>query len=81
MLRKTHPHNLLFGPRFSPASATLAVMIALLLLIFFLLFVFLTAQPAFGQTHQVIYNVGTGSGIVPFGGVTIAIWSCGRWSG
>ena len=70
---KTHPHNFFLGSRFSPASATLAVMVALLLLIFFLLFVFLTAQPASGQTYKVIYNAGTGygAGAFPFGGVTI----------
>jgi uncharacterized repeat protein (TIGR03803 family) len=73
MHTKGHPRNSLFGMSWNPANVTLVIMLTLLFLIFLFLFLTLTAQPAMGQTYNVIYNIGTlgGSGLFPFAGVTI----------
>jgi uncharacterized repeat protein (TIGR03803 family) len=56
----------------SPANAALAIMLTLLFLMFLLLFMTLTAQPAEGQTFQVIHNfTGGQDGANPYAGVTL----------
>ncbi len=61
----------IFG-NWSPASTALSIMLMVLLLILMFLFLTFTAQPAQGQTFQVIYNFTCGvDGGLPYAGVTI----------
>ena len=76
MHSKARSHSSTFGLSWSPANATLAILLTLLFLIFLLLFITLTAQPAQGQSYQVIYtftaNPGSGAGpAFPWGSVTM----------
>lgn len=72
MHTKGHPRNSLFGMSWNPAGATLTIMLTLLFLIFLLLFLILTAQPAQGQTFQVIYSFTGGTdGWWPAAGLTV----------
>jgi uncharacterized repeat protein (TIGR03803 family) len=60
--------NVMFGASLRPQSAALAVMLALL----FLIFITLTAQPAQGQTFKVIYTfTGGADGANPYAGLTM----------
>jgi uncharacterized repeat protein (TIGR03803 family) len=64
--------NVMFGASLRPQTAALAIMLTLLFLIFFLVFISLTAQPAQGQTFQVIHNFTRGvDGANPWAGLTI----------
>ncbi|MGA2370919.1 MAG: choice-of-anchor tandem repeat GloVer-containing protein [Candidatus Korobacteraceae bacterium] len=67
MHTKEHPRNSLFGMNWNPANVTLVIMLTLLFLIFLFLFLTLTAQPALGQTLNVLYSFGAGSDEFPFG--------------
>ncbi|MGA2903244.1 MAG: choice-of-anchor tandem repeat GloVer-containing protein [Candidatus Korobacteraceae bacterium] len=72
MHTKGHPRNSLFGMSWSPTSGALAIMLALLFLIFLILFITLTAQPVRAQTFQVIYTFTSGDdGGEPRAGITI----------
>jgi len=67
-----HPRNSRFGMSWNPASATLAIMFTLLFLIFLILFLTLTAQPAQGQTFQVLYSFTNGpDGGIPYAPLTL----------
>ena len=71
MHTKGHPRNSLFGMNWNPANVTLVIMLTLLFLIFLFLFLTLTAQPAMGQTFQVIYSFTGGTdGWWPSAGLT-----------
>jgi len=71
MHTKGHPRNSLFGMSWNPANVTLVIMLTLLFLIFLLLFLTLTAQPAMGQTFQVLYTLNRGSdGSEPYASMT-----------
>ena len=50
MYSKAQSHNSLFGLNWKPANVALAILLTLFFLIFLLLFMTLTAQPAEGQT-------------------------------
>ena len=72
MFNKERSHSSIFGMSWSPANATLAIMLTLLLLIFLFLFMTLTVLPAQGQTYQVIYAFqNTGDGSNPEAGLTM----------
>jgi hypothetical protein len=65
-------HSSIFGTTLRPHSATLAILIMLMFLILGLLIITFTAQPAQGQTYQVIYNfTGGADGAYPVAGVTM----------
>ena len=69
---KRQIQNSIFGIGWSPANATLAIMLTLLFLIFLILFLTLTAQPAQAQTYRVIYNFTSGwDGAAPYAGVAL----------
>lgn len=71
MHTKGHPRNSLFGMSWNPGNVTLVIMLTLLFLIFLLLFLTLTAQPAMGQTYQVIHDfTGGGDGAYGYVGLT-----------
>ena len=53
MPTKAQPHNSIFGIAW---NSVLALMIVLLVLIVVILFIVFTAQPAQGQTFQVIHS-------------------------
>ena len=72
MHSKARSPNSIFGMNWNSASTTLALMITLLILIFVTLFIMLSAQPAQGQTYQVIYNFTGGvDGAGPDAGLTM----------
>ena len=69
---KARPHSSIFGVNWSPANATLAIIITLLFLIFLFLLITLTAQPVQAQTFQVIHNfAGRPDGGDPIAGLTM----------
>jgi hypothetical protein len=63
--------NVFFGANLRPDSAALAIMVLLLFLIFVLLFMTLTAQPAQEQTYKVIYSFTGGADGRSPGGLTM----------
>ncbi len=72
MHTKARSHGSIFGMSWNPLNAALAIMLTLLFLIFLILFITLSAQPAQGQTYQVIYNfTGGGDGAYPVAGLTL----------
>jgi len=71
MHSEARSHNSIFGVSWSPANAALAIMLTLLFLIFLTLFITLTAQPAQGQTFNVLYHFTGGTdGSTPYAGLT-----------
>ncbi len=72
MHSKAQSHSSIFGAKWSPANAALAVMLTLLFLLLLLLFLALAAQPARGQTLTVIHDFTPGSdGSLPSTGLTM----------
>jgi uncharacterized repeat protein (TIGR03803 family) len=72
MYNKARFHSSIFGISWGSANTALGILFTLLLLIFVILFIMLTAQPAQGQTYQVIHNfTGGGDGSGPLSGLTI----------
>ena len=68
--------NVIFHASLRPESTTLAILVTLLFLIFVLLFVMLTPQPAQAQTYHVIYTFDIGqNGVGPCGRL---VHRCGR---
>ena len=64
--------NAMFGVTLRPESAVVAIMLMLLFLVFVFLFLTLTAQPAEGQTFNVIYSFpGGADGASPQAGLTM----------
>ncbi len=62
----------IFGGYWSPANATLSVVLTLLFLLFLFLFVAVTTQPAQAQTYKILHNfTGGADGAVPTAGVTV----------
>lgn len=68
MHREAQPHNSIFGIAW---NSVLALMIVLLVLTVVVLFIVFTAQPAQGQTFQVIHKFTGGDGELPATGLTM----------
>ena len=65
---KARPHGSISGMHWSPTNATLVIMLSLLILIFILLFMTITAQPAQAQIYTVLHQfTGQGDGASPYG--------------
>lgn len=72
MHTKAHSHGSIFATGWNPANVTRVIMLALLSLIFLLLFLTLTAEPLQGQTFSVIHNfTGGRDGADPWAGPTL----------
>jgi len=66
MHNKARPHGSISSMHWSPTNVTLVIMLTVLILIFLILF--MTAQPAQGQTYTVLHNFsGQGDGANPYG--------------
>ena len=71
MDNKAQSQSSILGVNWSPANAALTIIFTLLFLISLFLLMFITAQPAQGQTYQVLHNfTGGGDGATPTAGVT-----------
>lgn len=72
MHSQAQSHRSIFGMNWNQTNPALAMMLTLLFLIFAILLLTLTAQPAQGQTYQVIYNfTGGADGGTPAAGVRL----------
>ncbi len=71
MHSKVQSYGLIFGMSWSPANALLAIMLTMPFLIFLILFITLTTQPAEAQMFTVIHQfTGGADGAIPQAGLT-----------